>query len=51
VRFEASLERVSDGTAIVRGSALQAGESTVEAVGEFRILEDQGWRDIGDRRG
>ena len=50
VRFEASLERVSDGAAIVRGSALQAGESTVEAVAEFRILEDQGWRGIGDPR-
>jgi acyl-coenzyme A thioesterase PaaI-like protein len=50
VRFEASLESVSEEAAIVRGRAQQRGESTVEAIGEFRILTDQGWRSIGDRR-
>jgi acyl-coenzyme A thioesterase PaaI-like protein len=49
VRFEANVDSISDGTAIVRGRAQQRGESTVEAVGEFRILGDQGWRVIGDR--
>jgi acyl-coenzyme A thioesterase PaaI-like protein len=50
VRFEASLQSVSAETAIVHGRAQQRGESTVEAVAEFRILADQGWREIGDRR-
>jgi len=49
VRFEACLESISAETAIVRGRAQQRGESTIEAVAEFRILADQGWREIGDR--
>lgn len=50
VRFEASLDEVVDGKSIVRGRALQGDEVTVEALGKFRILADQGWRGIGTRR-